>query len=152
MLTNSYSQRNATGNLSTHELYVGSTPCDPFIKSLLKIPGNKKCEFIKWELSLSKSITSSDTFLLTALFGESQPNTNGFMGGGDRIMVKGKYTTSYGIKNNPKAKVYYLTGDEFLSAVILIQMDNNILHFADANKNLLVGNGGWGYVLNRIKQ
>ena len=77
--------------------------------------------------------------------------TNGFIGGGKKIVVNGKYAINYGAGTNPNAKVYYLNEDKLQSPILLIEMDSNILHFADANKDFIIGNGGWGYVLNRIK-
>ena len=73
------------------------------------------------------------------------------MGGGKKLIINGKYTISNGTPANPHAKVYYLHGNEFKAPLLLIQMDSNIFHFADANKNFIVGNGGWGYVLNRTQ-
>lgn len=149
VVTSSCSQKNSTGSLPATDIFVGSTPCDSLIKSILQIPSITKCDFIKWDLSLQKN--SDASFQLTALYGESQPNTNGFIGGGKQIEVNGKYAISYGVGTNPNAKVYYLHGDKSQSSLLLIEMDTNILHFVDANKNFIVGNGGWGYVLNRLK-
>jgi hypothetical protein len=149
VVASSCSQKNSTGNPPSTDIFVGSTPCDSLIKSLLQIPSGTKCEFIKWELSFPES--SPGTFQFTALYGEAQPNTNGFIGGGKKIAVNGKYTTSYGAGTNPGAKVYYLHGNQLQASLLLIQMDSNIFHFADAHKNFIVGNGGWGYVLNRIQ-
>lgn len=147
LITISCLQKKSTGNLTASDIFVGSTPCDSLVKSLLKIPSHTKCDFIKWDLNFRKS--GSNTFNLTALYGESQPNTNGFIGGGTKIVVKG--TINHGDGANPKTKVYSLHAEEFQSSIILIEMDSNILHFANANKNFMVGNAGFGYVLNRIK-
>jgi hypothetical protein len=70
---------------------------------------------------------------------------------GKKILITGKYFINYGANENPNAKVFYLNGDKLPSSLILIELDSNILHFADANKNFIVGNGGWGYVLNRVQ-
>ncbi len=142
-----FSQTNPTTN-SSPLLFVGSTPCDSLIKSQLGISPTINCEFIKWELTLN---VSSSTFRLLAIYGESKPNTNGFMGGGQKFEGQGKYIYQLA-KDNPKTKLYYLTGENFKSAIILIEMNEYILHFADTNNNFLVGNGGWGYVLNRTHQ
>ncbi len=147
--TSSCSQKKSSASIPAADSFAGSTPCDSLIKSLLQIPAATTCDFIKWELSLQKN--SPDTFQLIALYGESQNNTNGFKGGGKKMMITGKYVISYDATANPQAKVYYLQGDKLTLPFLLIEMDKNILHFADANKNLLVGNGGWGYVLNKIQ-
>ena len=148
--TSSCSQKKSSASIPAADSFVGSTPCDSLIKSILQIPSATTCDFIKWELSLQKN--SPDTFQLTALYGETQNNTNGFKGGGKKIEINGKYVIGNGANANPKAKVYYLQGEKLPSSFLLIEMDGNILHFADADKNLLVGNGGWGYVLNKIQQ
>jgi hypothetical protein len=145
--TVSCSQNNSTTNSSTL-LFVGSTPCNTLTRSQLEIPETTKCEFVKWELTIN---VSSATFRIVALYGESKPNTNGFMGGGQMFEGQGKYLYQ-SAKDNPKNKLYYLYGENFKSTIILREMDENILHFADANKKFLVGNGGWGYVLNRMHE
>ena len=149
VMTNSCSQINSTRSLSDTDIFVGSTPCDSLIKSLLQIPSDAKCDFIKWDVNFRKS--KKDSFQLTALYGEAQPNTNGFIGGGKKIEVNGKYTVNYGVNAHPNAKVFNLNGEKLPSPFLLIELDSNILHFADSDKNFIVGNGGWGYVLNRIQ-
>lgn len=131
-------------------VFTGSTPCDPLIKSLLRIQTNTTCEFIKWELTLNKSGSDYDRFHLSALYGASQHNTNGFIGGGEKIEITGKCTVSVGVNSNPQIKVYTLAGKNFDVPFLLAKMDENILHFIDNEKRFIVGNGGWGYVLNRI--
>lgn len=149
VVTSSCSQNNSASSLPAGGIFVGSTPCDSLIKSSLQLPSGTICEFIKWELHFNKN--SADIFELTAFYGESQPNTNGFKGGGKKITIKGKYNVSYGAAADPGAKVYNLHGDNLQSSFLLIEIDSNILHFADDDKNFIVGNGGWGYVLNRIQ-
>lgn len=139
MVTNCYSQTNPP----VAEVFVGSTPCDVLVKSTLKIPADTPCEFIKWNLSLHTNGKDPDTYQLTALYGVSQPNTNGFIGGGEKISVTGKYTA----RNN----LYRLTAENLQWPIFLIVMDKNILHFADSTKKFIVGNGGFGYVLNKVK-
>lgn len=151
MVLSTRSQTIPADNFPAPILFVGSTPCDPFIKSLLRIQADAKCEFIKWELQLDKNQIDSGTYKLSFVYGESQPNTNGFINGGKKIDVTGKYIIGYGIDGNPHAKVYHLNGERFQSPVLLAEMDQNILHFIGNEKKFIVGNGGWGYVLNRIK-
>ena len=148
--TSSCSQTNAPARKASN-LYVGSTPCDPYIKSLLNISPNDSCDFIKWELNISKEKTGSDVFELTALHGVSKPNTNGFIDGGKRIATTGRYTVSKGAKENANRRLYHLNNTATSSAILLVEMDDNIFHFANKERELVVGNGGWGYVLNRIK-
>ncbi len=94
--------------------------------------------------------SGSDSFQIIASSGESMPNTLGFIKATE-FKAKGKFLLTTGTKDNPKAYTLQLIAPEFKAPFILIAMDSNILHFADNDKRLLVGNGGWGYVLNSIK-
>lgn len=152
IMTSSCSQVTSTSTPYAINSFVGSTPCDSFIKVSLGIPADTKCDFIKWTLRLHKAQQDSDTFQMTALYGEGQPNTNGFIGGGKQIAATGNYIINYGAPANPNMRIYYLNGNNLPSSFLLLELDSNILHFADNDKRLLVGNGGWSYVLNRIQQ
>lgn len=149
---NCCSQTNSPEKFPPADVFVGSTPCDDLIKLLLGIEADATCEFIKWELSLYKNQNDSAAFILSALYGESQPNTNGFKNGGKKIDVSGNYTISQGMKGNPHVNVYHLNGKKVQSAFLVAEMDHNILHFIDDEKKFIVGNGGWGYALNRRKK
>ncbi len=136
--------------LSGH--YTGSTPCDALIKSIMGIPSASVCEFMKWDMTLSKSSLDTGSYQLIVHYGESQPNTNGFKGGGTRIEASGKYTISRSNASGSGRKIYHLTGTKIQPELALIEMDNNIFHFADTKGNYLLGNAGFSYVLNRIKE
>ena len=131
--------------------FAGSTPCDSFIRSATGISSSSVCDFIKWQLALNPSGKNAGSFELTALYGESQPNTNGFISGGSKLTFTGNYIISIGVQENPHARVYQLQDSKAAKKFILIELDENIFHFADNDKQLLVGNGGFGYVLNRLK-
>jgi hypothetical protein len=130
------------------EIFVGSTPCDSLIRSQLGIKANITCEFIKWELTMYSPKEGSFELLVT--YGQSKPNTNGFINGGFRIETKGKYSIAPGLNENPKTAFLTLQAERLYSPLFLIIMDQNILHFTDSNHHYLTGNGGWGYVLNRM--
>lgn len=149
MVSNSCSQT-TTANPPVTDVFAGSSPCDPAIKKMISIPAGDSCEFIKWDLSLSRIQMDSGNFQLKILYGESQPNTNGFKGGGKQLVVTGTY--HYGRPATTGSKGFYLIGKKLPNPILLVELDNNILHFADTSKKLLVGNGGWGYVLNRVLQ
>lgn len=129
-------------------VYAGSTPCDSLIRKFIGIPDNAKCDFIKWQLTIDAS--GSDSFQIKATYGESKPNTLGFITATE-FQAKGKCLITTGTKDNPKAYILQLIAPEFKSPVMLIVMDPYVLHFADQHKRFLLGNGGWGYVLNGIK-
>lgn len=146
-----YAQSGSGVDLPDMDMFVGSTPCDSVIRSVLKIQPDVKCDFIKWDLSLNKTKADTGAFQCIAWYGESKPNTNGFIGGGEKILVAGKYSMDHRVNENRYLNLYQLDGYNLRSSLFLIKMDSNILHFADSNKNLIIGNGGFGYVLNRIK-
>ncbi|MEO5563868.1 MAG: hypothetical protein ABIR18_10550, partial [Chitinophagaceae bacterium] len=148
IVTSSCSQRKTT-TPPLSDIYTGTTPCDSLIASLLEIPATKKNFSLKWDLSLQKN--SPDTFRLLVRYGNEKPNTNEFISGGTKVILTGIYTVSYGAHENPNPKVYSLQADQIKSPLLLIEMDSNILHFADPGRKLLVGNGGWGYVFNKVK-
>jgi hypothetical protein len=127
--------------------FTGSTPGDELIRLALKIPAEKPSEFIRWNMTLDKA---HYTFQLTALYGESQPNTNGFKGGGTEITLNGRYIIETGFTGDLSLKVYKLSSDKLNDPIVLVEMDNRIFHFADSHKKLLVGTGGYSYVLNRV--
>lgn len=146
----SCSQPSASGSTISSICFVGSTPCDSFIRSAMGIPSTMVCDFMKWKLCLNASGKSTGSFELTALYGVSQPNTNGFINGGSKLTFTGNYNVSTGARN-PQARVFHLQDSKSSATLLLIGMDDYILHFADTYKQLLVGNGGFGYVLNRVK-
>ncbi|MEP7143116.1 MAG: hypothetical protein ABI707_09615 [Ferruginibacter sp.] len=99
-----------------------------------------------------KSKNDSGSFQLAVSYGDYQPNTMNFLGGGNKIDIPGKFTAGHGTNPNPRGKVYHLTGNKLHSELLLVQMDDNILHFADGNGKFIVGNAQFGYVLNRVQK
>ena len=144
----SFSQQNP--NPAANNTFVGSTPCGKFILSTLRIPSSAVCAYMKWELTLLGT-ESLGEFKLAVSYGDWQPNTMYFKDGGSQLEITGRYTSSQGTPFSARRKVYHLTSDKIQGAIELIEMDGNILHFADTEKNLLVGDASFGRVLNRIK-
>lgn len=117
---------------------VGSTPGDRPIKVQLGIPDQAKIDFIRWDLKINQP----GTFNLRIIFGENQPNTLGFMGGGQTKEFQGIYV----IAKNEYSEIYYLSANRL--KVSMIRLNDNLFHILDTENNLLVGNGGWSYTLN----
>ena len=118
--------------------FVGCTPGDELIKSQLGIPTQTKIDFIKWDLTLDKS----NTFVLNITFGESQPNTLGFIDGGQNKDFQGTYT----ISKNKNNEFYHLEARQCKPT--MVKLNDNLLHFLTPQNNLMVGNGGWSCTLN----
>jgi|SRR5215218_5541815 len=142
-------QSKASPPIQTTEVFVGSTPGDSHIKALLNIPANATIDFIRWELALSKKVTNANKFVLNIVFGEGQPNTSGFKGGGEKRSYEGEYTVSTPTKQMLNGEIYRLKMGNVLTPISLIKLNANLLHVLTPAGNLMVGNGGWGYTLNR---
>jgi hypothetical protein len=136
-----------TVSAQSSSFFVGSTPCDSWIKSTLKIPEASPCEFQKWELKFEPG----NLFSLQVRYGMSKPNTNGFQNDGTMIEIKGNYTV---INPSPSSKktVCLLSSPSLKSPLPLLKLDNNLFHILNDKKELLVGNGGFSYSLNRLNQ
>ena len=122
---------------SAENLFVASTPGDESVKTIFGISAEKKIDFIKWNLSLNQD----QTFTLDINFGESQPNTNGFKGGGEKLAFAGKFT----FKND----VYELRSGNLSAPIYLVKMNENLIHLLTSDGKLMTGNGGWSYTLNK---
>jgi hypothetical protein len=135
-----------TGDSSTSEIvFVASTPGDEEIKSLLTINTSTTVDFIRWNLTL-RTASDQKTFLLNIVFGESQPNTLGFKGGGEKLSFEGGYSVSRSTMGN---EIYHLKSANLPAEILLVKVNENIMHVLTAQKKLMIGNGGWSYTLNR---
>jgi hypothetical protein len=126
------------------EHFVGSTPCDAYIKSILKLDEQTPCEFIKWKMDVN---IPANNFTAEVLYGLSLPNTNGFQNGGTKLNIRGKIELSKDEKGG--RPIYRLVSSSFKSPLHMRVLDSNILHMLGADNKLLVGNGGFSYSLNR---
>lgn len=124
---------------------VGSTACDESVRSQLGIPVDTKCDFIRWHLTLDE--TRGKTFTLDANYGEGQPNTTGFVGGGKRLSASGPFE----VTQTPGSRdVYRLKSANPPVDVSLAKLNTNLFHVVEPSSgSMLVGNGGWSYTLNR---
>jgi hypothetical protein len=143
LLTGSCPQNASQYSSNPATTFTGSTPGGDFIRSVLKIPAETKCDFIKWTFSLEDK--NPRKFKLSALYGEGQPNTPGFWGGGTKIEAEGNYI----VINDMNKVIYQLSSDKLAAPLFLIKINDNLLHFTFPDKQLLVGNSGWSYTLNR---
>jgi hypothetical protein len=137
-----------TKNLSSDIHLVASTPGDEFIKSLLAIASSTKVDFIRWHLTFSHTAANRQTFVLNIHYGESKPNTLGFINDGEKKSIAGEYTISQE-NGNTNGDIYQLKSTALPNPVLLIKLSDNIFHLLSPQKQLLVGNGGWSYTLNR---
>ena len=120
---------------------VGSTPGDSPIKAMLTIPAETKVDFIKWNLELS----DDNSFILNIHFGESKPNTMGFKDNGENRVLKGTFSVS----QSGSFKVYHLKSTNSSAKILLAKLNENLFHLLTPQSQLMIGNGGWSYSLNR---
>lgn len=114
--------------------YTGSTPANAEVRRFLGISMTDSIDFIRWKVLLH-----DNTYELDCSYGLSKPNTNGFTDD-QTVMIKStlvKQAPFIQLQNN-KQTIY------------LLIVNSNLLHFANADKQLMIGNGGWSYVLNNI--
>ncbi len=128
---------------------TASTPGDSLIKSLLGIPNETLCDFIRWDLSLKTGQQDAGTFSLKIRFGVSQPNTLGFKGGGESRSLQGKWEIRPNPDKNVKGAIYRLECVQWESALSFVKISENLFQILTPDNTLMVGNGGWSYTLNR---
>ncbi len=117
------------------KMYTGSTPADKEVRSFIGIATTDSIDFIRWKLTLHDG-----QYKLYCHFGISKPNTNGFMEGGTVKELSGRLDL--------QGHVYTLWNAD--KQINMYELNENLLHFMDAGKQLLVGNGGWSYTLNSM--
>ena len=132
------------------DIFEGSTPCNPSVNAVLKIPLSDTCVFMKWELVIFNKNGKDSSFKLLISYGDFQPNTMYFLGGGKSMSIVGKLWTTYILRNSTKYKILHLAGDKNAPGLVFIQLDNNILHLIDSNMKFIKGDPAFAFVLNRI--
>lgn len=125
-------------------ILAGSTPGDEIIKSMLSLPSDNEIDFIRWNIKLDKN----NSFVLSISYGKSQPNTLGFIGGGEKRKIIGTYSISKNENSNFK-EIYHLRNDNQKIQISIVKLNNNLFHILTPQNRLMVGNGGWSYTLNR---
>lgn len=113
--------------------YTASTPAGTEVRLFLGISLNDSVDFIRWKISINKN-----HYRLHCNYGIGQPNTNGFIHGGKTVQFDG----------NISGQAPFFQLQHAQKTLAVMQLNDNLLHFSDAKKHLLVGNGGWSYTLN----
>lgn len=124
---------------------VGSTPGNEYITSMLSISTATQVDFIKWNLNLN----DNKTFALNIVYGESQPNTLGFKSGGQTKRFQGSFVVDTSPGNKHFREVYQLKSHSLAGTISLVKLSENLFHILTSDNQLMIGNGGWSYSLNR---
>ncbi len=124
------------------------TPGDPLIKSLLGLPADKAIDFIRWEIVLNENSANAGSFILNINYGISQPNTLGFISGGEKKNLTGSYMISKSTDARLNGDIFRLkqAGGNTLS---FVKLNDNLFHLLDSAGHLIAGDAGWSYTLNR---
>ena len=128
-------------------VYVGSTPGDPAILTMLGLLSQPEVDFIRWHLTFSKNDARSGEFVMDLNYGVAKQNTLGFIDGGKKLNCAGSYHVS---EQNGKS-IYSLVSDEPVISLQLVMLTENLLHILTSEQRLMIGNGGWSYTLNRME-
>ena len=115
--------------------YTASTPAASIVREFLGISLTDSIDFIRWKLSLTDL-----KYSLECNYGIGKPNTNGFYNGGKKVAFTGivkRENNNYTLVNGNKS-------------LKLAELNLNLLHILNRDNTLLVGNGGWSYVLNNM--
>lgn len=127
-------------------VFAGSTPGDELIKSLLTIPIDQEVDFIRWNLTLNES--DQNKFTLNITYGVSQPNTLGFKEETKRTF-EGTFTIAPSKNDILHRVIYYFKSTTLPSEIMMVKLNENILHLLTPKYRLMNGNGGWSFSLNR---
>lgn len=146
ILSISCSQSAGVISASSGFVLAASTPCDADIRSILGIPADIKCDFIRWNLALDER---RKTFDLDIRYGEAEPNTLGFRGGGEERKLIGEFRVSSLHNDRGKQVIYQLEPRGSGSKFSLLKLNENLFHVLEPGGRMMVGNGGWSYTLNR---
>ncbi len=121
--------------------YVGSTPAGAEILSALGLDRAGPPELIEWTLALQGS-ERSGRFDLRLVYGRAAQGSPGLASGPAQDRRQGTWTS---------ATLPDITGRvlRLSDAVDLVQMSPDVLHVLNSERDLMVGDGGWSYTLNR---
>src|SRR6266542_1346037 len=84
------------------------------------------------------------------LYGLPKQRTKGFIGGGKKVEMEGKWTIIKGLATNPNAIVYRLNDNKTNKTISFLKLNDKLLHLLDGDQHLMIGNAASSYTLNRI--
>jgi hypothetical protein len=152
IVMNCCSQQNSPGTSSVLGIFVASTPCSQVSRPLPGISVNTDCEVIKWRLTLyhDESAKTPTTYTLHSLYGLPKQGTTGFIGGGKKVDMDGKWTIIKGKASTRNAIVYRLEDSKTKKTISFLKLNDNLLHLLDSDQRLMIGSAAWSYTFNRI--
>lgn len=112
--------------------YHGSTPADQDVRAFLGISLTDSIDFIRWNL-----IVYPNRYELDCRYGLSKANTNGFTNEKKAAFsgTLSKQGNTYQLHHSGKV-------------LFIVEINSSLLHLANQQQQLMVGNGGFSYALN----
>lgn len=125
-----------TNGTEPSKTYTGSTPAHPVVRHFLGISLSDSIDFIRWKLTVT-----DNNYTIQCNYGIGKPNTSGFINSGKWVNMNGKL----------KKERDYFFFEHSNKTLVIAELNNDLLHLLDNNKNLLVGTAGWSYTLSNEK-
>lgn len=145
-----YSQTTGSAGSPILGVFAGTSLCGDVAKPILQIPAGAQCDRIKWNLTLYQDPkTHAPTrYKLVGEYGFHVDNRTYVIKG--TTAAEGRWAISKGTKTDPKAAVYQLEAGKPRASISFLKLDQNLLHFLDRDKSLMVGNAAQSYTLSRM--
>ncbi|HJP62940.1 MAG TPA: hypothetical protein VJ844_05830 [Mucilaginibacter sp.] len=124
---------------AVYGVFDGRSPCQEIAKEI-HVETIPECTKIKWRLILFQdSATHQPTYYQLEGFVFRHP------------VKTGKWAAVRGTKNDPDALVFELDPDKAEGFMFLMKADDNVLFLLDRNRQLMVGNENFSYILYRTE-
>ncbi|WP_127129550.1 hypothetical protein [Pseudoflavitalea rhizosphaerae] len=133
--SSSCSEKNSSNSFQ----FIGSTPGDATIKTIMGIDTASSIHFMRWDLRLQPNSKETGNFVLILRYGLSKPNTQDFIDGGEKRIIKGRYEHN--------GSIIHFMGNQ--AQFSLRKIDENVFHLLNVKWELMQGNAGWSYTLCR---
>jgi hypothetical protein len=140
----------ASGGDSVAAEFVGTSPCDPLPREFGGgLAATAPCHCITWQLTLltNRNASLPATYKLVAHYGLPGKNDPNQVEDGPQVEQQGTWRIVTGTKANADAVVSQLTADKSRRSVSLVKVGEDLLHFLNPDKSLMIGNAGWNYTL-----
>lgn len=127
-------------------VFVGTVPADTEARGLVKgYDATAPVHCLTWHLSLMEGGVAKAS-VKYGLPGKDDPNQ---LVDGPTIQMEAKWVRLRGRMSNSDATIYKLIGASEESALYLVAVGENLLHFVTKDGALKIGNGGWSYTLSK---
>lgn len=140
-------------------VFAGTTPCSNVIRPIHKIKPETDCPLeecncimVEWELTLylDADTKKPTRYKLKGINRHIVKETNMYSEPGIKSEAEGTWTIMQGTKANPDAIFYQLNPGKPGVELRFFKLSDNLLHIADQNEKLMIGNEFHSYTLSRV--